>query len=201
MKINKIGFEFEVLVRQTEFLTIWNALYGISKAVRLGGDGTVQGGFGWRDLEIKTEPLSEERATDLFNKILAMLVSFNMAGVLKTNDTCGLHINVSTDSMSTSYFNVIQKYNDGKYLDLWNRRFNPTCEPLSYRGNESDYYNDPCEYMTQHRGKKHVAVALRNSDDLNGIRLENRIIGGKDYILRDNDLETTIRDFLNIVTQ
>lgn len=199
MKIHKIGFEFEILVRQKDFLKVWDNIYKISKHIKLGGDTSVKGGNGWRDLEIKTEAISEKRALSLFNRVLEYLVELNGEGIIKTNNTCGLHVNISTENNVYTYFQVIEKYDDKKYLRLWNRENNPACPPLKFRENKTKYDNDPYEYLSVHRGEKYHSVAIRDGDQTNGVRLENRIIGGKDYILRYNDLDKTISDFITLV--
>ncbi len=199
MKIRKIGFEFEVLVKQKEFQKVWEAIYKISKRIRLGGDTSVKDGFGWKDLEIKTDAIPEKSAMILFHKIIDCLVSFNSSGVIKTNATCGLHINISTESIVDSYFQILERYDDKKYLKMWKRLDNPACPPLTFRENKKKYDNDLWEYMSFYRGQKYHSVALRDADNVNGIRLENRIIGGKDYILKREDLQKTIGDFLDIV--
>ena len=198
MKINKIGFEFEILVKEKDYEYVYQSLYKTSRCIRIGSDPTVRGGKGWRDLELKTDPMSETRALDLFNRILALLIIFNGAGLIKTNDYCGLHVNISTGRNLYSYIQVIEAYDDVKELTKWNRLKNPACAPLEWK-EEKHKFDDAYEYAAEMLGKKHKSVALRNKDDRNGIRLENRIIGGKDYILRDHDLEDTIRDFLHII--
>ena len=199
MKIHKIGFEFEILVKQKEFQKVWDRIYKISRHIRLGSDTSVRDGFGWKDLEIKTDPISENRALLLFNKVLDLLTKLNSIGVIKTNKTCGLHVNISTENNIYTYFQIIEKYEDKKFLKLWNREKNPACLPLTFRENKKKYDNDPYEYLSLHRGQKYHSVAIRDADSLNGVRLENRIIGGKDYILRKEDLDETIRDFLDTV--
>lgn len=198
MKIKKIGFEFEILVRQVDYHDVYQAIYGVSKCLTIGSDPSVKGGWGWRDMEIKTNPLGETKAAELFNKILALLIGLNHGGAIKTNNSCGLHVNISTGDNFYSYIQIIEQYDDRKELIRWNRLGNTACPALTWH-DEKHRYDDAYEFANDRRGEKYNSVALRNNDDKNGIRIENRIIGGKDYILRDSDLDSTIRDFFHVV--
>lgn len=199
MNIQKIGFEFEVIVRQKDFLNVWDYLYQYSRHIKLGGDTSLKYRNGWKDLEIKTSPLDEDASFDLFYSLLDVLTGFNYGGIIETNYSCGLHINVSTNDLGHTYREIVERYNDKKYLRLWDRENNPACVPIDFREFPHRYCNDPYEYMLINRGDKHRSVALRNAENNNGARIENRIIGGKDYILRKNDLDTTISDFITFI--
>ena len=201
MKILKIGYEFEVLFPLKEHKELSTAFLDMSPDIYVGEDATVWGGKDWKDVEIKTKPLSPASAKNLFREIIHALSVLESYGQAKANKTCGLHVNVSSENNSKSFMYLLDHYDDKHYLKLWGRLDNVSCPPLDWFGNTEKYRNDLYEYLLAHKGEKYNSIAFRAGDGYNTERLENRIIGGKNYFLRTEDLDNTIRDFFNTIEQ
>lgn len=140
-KVEKIGFEFEFLCKNEEFIDIKKYIRSKNSKIKLGNykfkikkdysvcRPYVYAPYDGRKLyeeytgyEIISPPLSRSKGELLFIDIMQYLQQY------KTNSTCGLHINFSTkriDKLNPYIF--VQKYDLDSALIKWKRNKNIFC--------------------------------------------------------------------------
>lgn len=141
----RVGFELEGLVKYGHQTAFDEGLRNVAPGIDRGTDGSCQGdftdGFGTghqgNGIEIRTPVLSLDEGLSLFDKILLFLGEEEDAGRFKTNDTCGLHVNLSEKNMVKNhlrfcrfYAHLVSHFPERRVLKLFNRTDNEFCHPL-----------------------------------------------------------------------
>ena len=222
----RIGFELEGLVRHGRQATFDQGLCRINNSIDRGTDGSVEGYFttSARDvfdmwtgntrragngIEIRTPVLPLDKGLKLFEQILGYLADQSAAGDFKTNKTCGLHVNISEETMVTDgqsfrewYAYLVSMFPEREVLAMFRRTNNDFCRPLFC--NESEQEIDAVLRMA-HRGlgtSKYHSVAFHgNSWSPECRRIEFRCLGNTNYHLRYAELISTLELIIGAATE
>lgn len=227
-----LGFELEGLVKYGHQEEFDAGLHAIKRGIDRGTDGSVEGyfvqptkdAFGYdrtplrRDIgngiEIRTPPLPKDASLELFYKILEYLEEWTVNKNFKTNESCGLHVNLSERQMIKTYqgfqkfyTHLICKFPEHDVLKLFNRSNNNFCHPLFTRGEDkSDFASILQRVDYSHLGKnKYHTVAFHSTTDsypdhIKYRRVEFRCLGNTNYHRKVDKLRTALDLILECAT-
>lgn len=121
-------------------------------------------------------------------RILKMLFSFIDSATLKTNETCGLHVNVSYDGIeSIPYEILLANVPEEKILEMFNRQDNKFCRSWQSKNLTVSQLYEQIDGATVEQTKEFSI----NFNKLEKGYIEFRMIGGVDYH-RNDDVYTAI---------
>lgn len=152
--------------------------------------------------EIRTPALPIDEGLKLFEKTILLMNKWTQVGHLFTNASCGLHINISEETMAARfdrfcrfYSHLVTIFPERKVLTMFGRVGNEFCHPLfTERGQgQANWLTIQALAMAGKFGtNKYHSIGLHNGrkDDypVENRRIEFRCLGGKDYHIKGSKL-------------
>jgi hypothetical protein len=231
----RMGVEFEGMVNIEAYPGFENALCDLCVdddgecLVQFGTDRSIRDvPAGYEAIEIRTEVVGSRTGIKLFEEMLSFLWLASQTGDWLTNDSCGLHINISEKNTFESgkqadyYCHILSLFDESGVLARYNRVDNRYCRQF-IKDNERDFASVKHQYQLLKRREKaaadrgadkwrvhegkYLACSLRDSPQHDGYegpemvanRIEFRAIGGADYHLRLDDLDETVNHIISCV--
>lgn len=170
-------------------------------------------------IEIRTPVLSLDEGRDLFERILDFLKA-ETARNFKTNETCGLHVNLSEVTMSATeakhrlwYAHLARGFPEHTTLAKFNREDNEFCYPLFARGpvSQRPSAEEIVESIEQSFGSygehgKYHTVGFHGEDcrvnsPSNARRVEFRCLGNTNYHKKRKLLNETVDTIVKHATR
>lgn len=231
-----MGVEFEGMVTEEAYPLIKRAMYDLAQdengesLIQFGVDSSVKNvPPGYTPIEIRTSVARSRVGLKLFEEMLCFLYLASQTGDWLTNETCGLHINISEEGVFDRveqvdyYCHVLSHFDELAVLEIFGRIDNRYCHPFfkdlaarSFDETKRLYQNlKRRERAAADRGDvkwkvnegKYLAVSLRDSpvhdgyegDEQTAQRIEFRCIGNTDYHLRFDELNESINHMISCV--
>ena len=195
-----IGIEFELSILKDSYEEVVGSLNNVSPGnINFGTDGSITCPSEYQSVEIRTRKLPIAQGLKLFEDILCFFYTCTQVpeGTLPfihTNETCGLHINISEAYITRRgkqdlwYCRMLQKFNQHKIAKLFGRENNRYCKPVPvnnvYKKNIDELYNGFRGGLGQ---EKYHALSFR------GERIEVRCLGNKDYPLKVDLIKESVQ--------
>lgn len=195
-----IGVEFELSILKEAHEEFVHQLDSLSPGnIIFGSDSSIQCPSNYQPVEIRTRKLPYAQGVKLFEEMLcffqtAMQVPQGTDPFILTNESCGLHINLSEAYITRRgrqdlfYCRMLQKFNQHKIAKLFDRDNNRYCKPIPikniYKKNIDELYNGFRGGLGQ---DKYHALSFR------GERIEVRCLGNKDYPLKLNEIKESMQ--------
>lgn len=200
----KIGFEIEAYMAGDDYLSFTYDVKNIDKKILFGDDGSIQlndednlkqdeEGTSFDVFEIKTFPLPVAKSLSVLSKIFKLMIKYGV----KTNDSTGLHVNISHDNKSRQKdFNPVTFLN----TDLWARLLK------KYKREDNEYClihhlkDDSLYEIFRQAGEydeHHSAVSFRNYPT----RIEIRTFGNKNYHKKFKTIKKDVAEILKQFNQ
>jgi hypothetical protein len=231
----RMGIEFEGMVNIESYPGFENALCDLCVddegecLVQFGTDRSIRDvPPGYEAIEIRTKVVGSRTGIKLFEDMLSFLWLASQTGDWLTNDSCGLHINLSEkntfegDKQADYYCHVLSLFDESGVLARYGRGDNRYCRQF-IKDDERDFTSVKHQYQLLKRREraaadrgadkwrvhegKYLACSLRDSPQHDGYegpemvanRIEFRAIGGADYHLRLDDLDETVNHIISCV--
>jgi hypothetical protein len=194
-----IGFEFELSILKDVYDELTRELSALSPGnIIFGTDGSITCPSSYQSIEIRTRKLSYSKGIKLLEEILSFFYTMvqvpdGQLPFIHTNETCGLHINISEHYITQRgkqdllYCRMLQKFDQHKIAKLFNREDNRYCKPIPmkaiYKKNIDELYNGFRGGLGQ---DKYHALSFR------GERIEVRCLGNTNYPLKVDEIKESI---------
>lgn len=184
---------------------------------------------GYQAVEIRTSVVRSRAGVKLFEEMLCFLYLASQTGDWLTNDTCGLHINISEQRVfdegkqADYYCHVLAHFDEDAVLATFGRQANKYCLPFFKEGAAQTYADAKRLYANLKRREraaadrgadkwhvnegKYLAVSLRSSpthESYDGPaedaqRIEFRCLGNTDYHLRFDELDEAVNHIISVI--
>lgn len=214
----RIGFEFEGYIKykiedrdeyeygerdddNPNYDLFFKELRQICPGIDVGKDGSIEPPdagvtYDWEPVELRTPALSLSKGIETLDNLLTHFEKWKRAKVWGTNETCGLHINLSENNIFKSdngsdefYCRVLQKFHQKRILRMFGRQNNEFCEPLNITKADRENFDKIYDKFGDSAAldEKYLAVANRF-----GERIEFRCLGNKNYELKKDKINKTV---------
>jgi hypothetical protein len=208
-----IGVEFEGILNRCAYDTLCDYLYSLNHYMVIGQDASIRGysHSKYYGIEIRTPKLPYKQGLQILEDIICFLQELSYAGLFKTNNTCGLHINISEsysfrtrENREKFYSFVLSEFKESEMLRLYRRSNNRYCLPLNIPEDIKSDVSKIQNYIDNHeierdgfinkvKGFKYLAASLREpTNRVNSSRLEFRYLGNTGYQLKTDKLKISI---------
>lgn len=229
-----MGVEFEGMIKEEIYELFEDSLSSLATTedgdclIQFGSDGSIKNvPNGYISVEIRTEVVRSKTGIRLFEEILCFLWIASQTGDWITNETCGLHINISEKNTFDAgkqvdyYCHVLSLFDEFGVLERFGRLENKYCR--QFIKDNRDFKNVKHQFNLLKRREraaadrgddkwrvnegKYLACSLRNSPEHDGYggeemeahRIEFRAIGGSNYHLRLDDLDEVVNHIISCV--
>ncbi len=231
-----MGVEFEGMISDESYRDFKRSMCDLAQddagrpLIQFGVDGSVKNvPAGYQPVEIRTSVVRSRAGVKLFEEMLCFLYLASQTGDWLTNDTCGLHINISERGVFDSgkqadyYCHVLASFDESAVLSTFGREGNKYCLPFFKDGAAQDYASAKRLYANLKRREraaadrgadkwhvnegKYLAVSLRHSpqhdgyagDEQENQRIEFRCLGNTDYHLRFDELDEAVNHIISVI--
>lgn len=229
-----IGIEFEGMIRAEVYDQFRASMADLAhddegnQLIQFGSDGSIKNvPAGFHAVEIRTEKMKLRTGVRVFDDMLSFLYLASEVGDFVTNQTCGLHLNVSerilfeAERQADFYCHILTSFDEAGILERFGRTGNKYCLPFAKENRAFEDIRHQYQLLKRReraaadRGDdkwkvnegKYLAVSLRGNPthsnydgpEENNQRVEFRCVGNADYHLRFNDLDYALNHMLKCV--
>jgi hypothetical protein len=217
-----IGIEFEGMIRSSVYNRFRTSMRDLSRLpnnqsnIQFGYDNSVQDvPDGYQKVEIRTKTLPLEDGIVLFEDMLSFLYLASETEDFLTNDTCGLHINISEKNIFAKrkqtdfYCHILKDFKEYDVLKMFNRLGNRYCRQIFPQQCNFKSFDEIRGFFDDYlEGEKYLSVALRDSPEhgsydgptLKNHRVEFRCLGNTDYHRKFKELNKALNHIYQTVS-
>ncbi len=232
-----MGVEFEGMISDEAYRSFKASMISLGgndddgvPIIQFGVDASVKNvPADYHPVEIRTSVVRSRAGVKLFEEMLCFLYLASQTGDWLTNETCGLHINISEqrvfdDGKQADYYcHVLSNFDEDAVLATFGRDGNKYCLPFFKDGAARSYADAKRLYANLKRREraaadrgadkwhvnegKYLAVSLRHSpthesyggDEVENQRIEFRCLGNTDYHLRFDELDEAVNHIISVI--